>query len=80
MSSIPTRLTGRDAIIVSLARINGSLMYACTEANRQGQFELEEDLHQIWREIVRVEADCARIGRSKLRTRPRVRSETLPGI
>lgn len=50
-------------------------MYAMTEANRQHQFELEEDLHLIWREIVRVESDCARIGRSKLRTRPRGRSE-----
>lgn len=80
MPHIPQRLQGRDAILENLARINGQVMYAMTEANRQHQFELEEDLHLIWRELVRVEGDCARIGRSKLRTRPRVRSETLPGV
>lgn len=75
MHQIPQRLQGRDAILQSLGRINGSVMYAMTEANRQHQYELEEDLHLIWREIVRVEADCARIGKSKLRTRLRASSE-----
>lgn len=52
-------------------------MYAMTEANRLHSFELEEDLHQIWRELVRVESDCAELGMSKLRTRPPGRSEPL---
>lgn len=80
MHQIPQRLQGRDAILESLARINGQVMYAMTEANRQHQFELEEDLHMIWRELVRVEADCSRIGKSKLRTRPRASSEAHRGL
>lgn len=59
MSTIPQHLSPRDGLLFSLAKLNGHIMYAQTEAARMGMPGLEEDLSQIWRELMRIEADFA---------------------
>lgn len=59
MSSIPLHLTPRDALLERLARLNGQVMYAQAEAARCGLTGMEEDLHLIWIEVLRVESSYA---------------------
>ena len=61
MSTIPTLQTPRDRLLMAIARLNGQLQYLQAEAARMGIPTLEEDLAQLWVEVIRIEGDFHRM-------------------
>lgn len=80
MSAIPTHLSPRDGLLYALARLNGQVMYAQTEAARIGNPGLEEDLGQIWRELLRIESDFASMRYPRRSGRPQGQLRVLSGM